>query len=91
MSVAAWHGKIAEQFGKKLGNQYLEGGGEQLIVNLGDLAAQVHSIGEEVKATRQAVTREIDGVKLDFHPTGWKDINGKYGFDNTEKKYTTFR
>lgn len=83
--AAAWHGKIAEQFGNKLANQYLEGGGEQLIVNLGDLAAQVHSIGEEVKATRQAVTREIDGVKLDFHPTGWKDVNGKYGFDNPEK------
>ena len=83
--AAAWHGKIAEQFGNKLANQYLEGGGEQLIVNLGDLAAQVHSIGEEVKATRQAVTREINGVKLDFHPTGWKDVNGKYGFDDPEK------
>jgi uncharacterized protein YukE len=83
--AAAWHGTIAEQFGNKLANQYLEGGGEQLIVNLGDLAAQIHSIGEEVKATGQAVTREINSVKLDFHPTGWKDVNGKYGFGDPEK------
>ncbi|WP_407221040.1 hypothetical protein [Enterobacter sp. CPE_E1214] len=83
--VKAWHGTIAEQFGVKLANQYLEGGGEQLIVNLGDLAAQIHIIGEEVKASGQAVTREINGVKLDFHPTGWKDVNGKYGFGDPEK------
>lgn len=36
----AWHGKIAEQFGQKRANQYLEGGGEQVIINLDEMLKQ---------------------------------------------------
>jgi hypothetical protein len=88
--VSAWHGKIAEQFGYKLPNQYLAGGGEQLIIGLGDLAGDIHLIGEEVKAGGRAVRREVNGVKLNFYPTGWKDVNGKYGFDNSGKLMPPF-
>lgn len=84
--VTAWHGNIAEQFGKDLPNQYLDGGGEQVIINLGDLAKKISDIGNEVKQSGKAMSVNIDGVKLEFKPTGWQDVNGKYGFDKTKKK-----
>ncbi|TPG55431.1 DUF4112 domain-containing protein [Ewingella americana] len=83
--VAAWHGKIAEQFGKELPGQYLIGGGEQVIINLGDLAKQITDIGQEVKKGGRALSTQINGVELAFYPTGWNDVNGKYGFDNPDK------
>lgn len=83
-NVTAWHGKIAEQFGSGLPEQYLAGGGEQVIINLGDLAQKISNIGLEVRKNNKAVSIEINGAKLDFYPTGWHDVNGKYGFGNPD-------
>lgn len=77
----AWHGKIAEQFGQKRTTQYLEGGHEQVIINLDEmLQKEVRRIGEQVKATGQPVRVEINGVKAEFYPTNWQDVNGIYGY-----------
>jgi len=81
----AWHGKIAEQFGQKRANQYLEGGGEQVIINLDEmLKKELNRIGEQVKATGQPASVEINGVKAEFYPSGWKDVEGVHGYNKPE-------
>jgi len=92
----AWHGKIAEQFGQKRPAQYLQGGGEQVIINLDEqLKIELNRIGEQVKATGKAVTTDIYGVKAEFYPTGWKEVDGVHGYsspEGIEPPYaTTFR
>lgn len=89
----AWHGKIAEQFGSAIPAQYLKGGGEQVIINLDEMLKQeVNRIGEQVKATGQAASVEINGVKAEFYPTNWQNVNGVYGYskpEGIEPPYTT--
>ena len=89
----AWHGKIAEQFGNEIPAQYLQGGGEQVIINLEEMYKQeVNRIGEQVKATGHAITVEINGVKTEFYPTNWQDANGVHGYSKPggiEPPYTT--
>jgi len=92
----AWHGKIAEQFGSDIPTQYLQGGGEQVIINLDEqLKIELNHIGEQVKATGKAVTTDIYGVKAEFYPTGWKEVEGVHGYsrpEGIEPPYaTTFR
>ncbi|HBR4754557.1 TPA: hypothetical protein L9W62_000317 [Klebsiella pneumoniae] len=81
----AWHGKIAEQFGQKRPDQYLQGGGEQVIINLDELLKkELNRIGEQVKASGQVVSTEINGVKAEFYPTGWKEVEGVHGYSRPE-------
>ncbi|WP_239101927.1 hypothetical protein [Pantoea agglomerans] len=81
----AWHGKIAEQFGQKRANQYLEGGGEQVIINLDEmLKTELNRIGEQIKASGQPASMEINGVKAEFYPSGWKDVEGVHGYNKPE-------
>ncbi|TKI02614.1 DUF4112 domain-containing protein [Martelella alba] len=81
----AWHGKIAEQFGEKRTNQYLEGGGEQVIINLEEgLKKELNRIGEQVKATGQSASVEINGVKAEFYPTHWQDVEGLHGYSKPD-------
>ncbi|PKE28525.1 hypothetical protein CWS43_21065 [Rahnella sp. AA] len=89
----AWHGTIAEQFGNKIDTQYLEGGGEQVIIKLeGDFFKELNRIGDEVKASGQTAKVELNGVKAEFYPTGWKDVEGVHGYskpDGIEPPYAT--
>lgn len=81
----AWHGKIAEQFGSEIPAQYLQGGGEQVIVNLDEmLKTELNRIGEQVKATGQSASVEINGVKAEFYPSGWKEVEGVHGYNKPE-------
>ena len=81
----AWHGKIAEQFGQKRTTQYLEGGNEQVIINLDQtLQDEVKRIGEQVKVTGQPVRAEINGATAEFYPTNWQEANGRYGYPKPE-------
>lgn len=81
----AWHGKIAEQFGSDIPAQYLQGGGEQVIINLDEtLKTELNRIGEQVKATGQPASVEINGVKAEFYPSGWKDVEGVHGYNKPE-------
>lgn len=81
----AWHGKIAEQFGQKRPDQYLQGGGEQVIINLDEeLKKALNRVGEQVKASGQAASVEINGVKAEFYPTHWKDVEGTFGYTRPE-------
>jgi len=80
----AWTGQIAEQFGDKIPNQFLEGGGQQAFVNLGSLTEQIGKIGQDVKKTGQSFSTEINGVRLDFHPTNWTNVDDVYGYSKFE-------
>jgi len=81
----AWHGKIAEQFGNEVPEQYLKGGGEQVIINLDEqLKKELNRVGEQVKATGLPASVDINGVKADFYPTDWKDVEGVHGYSNPE-------
>ncbi|MFP3646086.1 hypothetical protein [Paraburkholderia sp. SIMBA_054] len=73
-------GQIAEQFGDKVPAQYLEGGGRQLVVDMGALATEITRIGESVKASGTALTETINGVRVDFHPTNWTNVEDVYGY-----------
>ena len=82
----AWHGKIAEQFGKDIPDQYLKGGGEQVIIEL-DRGFQnaINNYGNQIKANGQPMTVDIYGVKAEFYPSEWKEVSGKYGYSKTEE------
>lgn len=82
----AWHGKIAEQFGKDMPDQYLKGGGEQVIIELDErFKRAVNNYGNQVKASGRAMTVDIQGVKAEFYPSEWKEVSGKYGYSAPEK------
>lgn len=81
----AWHGKIAEQFGSEISAQYLQGGGEQVIINLDDmLKSELNRIGEQVKSSGRSASVEINGVKAEFYPSGWKEVEGVHGYNKPE-------
>lgn len=81
-----WHGEIAEQFGKEAPSQYLQGGGEQVIINLDTLLKkELNRVGEQVKASGQAASVEINGVRSEFYPSGWKDVEGVHGYSKPER------
>lgn len=81
----AWHGKIAEQFGSDIPGQYLQGGGEQVIINLDEmLKKELNRVGGQVKATGQPASVEFNGVKAEFYPSGWKDVEGVHGYNKPE-------
>lgn len=79
-TAKAWAGQIAEQFGDKIPAQYLEGGGRQLVVDLGALATEITRLGESVKASGTALTETINGVRVDFYPTNWTNVEDVYGY-----------
>ena len=76
----AWAGQIAEQYGEKQAAQYLEGGGQQLIVDLGALSDEINTIGENVKKFGKAEEHVINGVRVEFYPTNWTNVEGVYGY-----------
>ncbi len=90
----AWHGKIAEQFGSDIPGQYLQGGGEQVIMNLDEmLKKELNRVGEQVKSTGQPASIEINGVKAEFYPSGWKEVEGVHGYskpEGIEPPYATY-
>ncbi|WP_233832536.1 hypothetical protein [Paraburkholderia sp. ZP32-5] len=79
-TAKAWAGQIAEQFGDTIPAQYLEGGGRQLVVDLGALATEITRIGENVKASGTALSQTINGVRVDFYPTNWTNVEDVYGY-----------
>lgn len=84
--ASAWHGKIAEQFGKDIPDQYLKGGGEQVIIELDErFKRMVNNYGNQVKVIGRAMTIDIQGVKAEFYPSEWKEVSGKYGYSKPEE------
>ncbi|WEY38567.1 hypothetical protein [Paraburkholderia sp. SUR17] len=91
----AWYGKIAEQFGTKSPVQYLEGGGDQVIADLGDLSEKISAIGQEIKSENKGVTgykevhrtEIIDGIRVDFYKTNWENVEGVYGYSRYEDDF----
>jgi hypothetical protein len=81
-NAKAWYGQIAEQFGVEFPDQYLVGGAPQLVVDMGDLAKKISEIGEQIKKDGKAVQTEYMGVRLDFLPTHWTDVEGVYGYSH---------
>lgn len=81
----AWAGQIAEQYGAKV-PQYLEGGGEQLIVDLGALANEINKLGEDIKDAKNAGKGGVHvlegGVRVEFYPTHWTNVEGVYGYSD---------
>lgn len=80
-ALKGWFGNIAEQFGDKIKNQYLAGGGKQ--VGMGSLPsalnAKITELGEAAKAGKLG-QGEVMGVKIEVRKTGWADVEGKYGY-----------
>ncbi|ALP66186.1 hypothetical protein [Paraburkholderia caribensis] len=82
----AWQGKIAEQFGSSTPVQYLEGGGEQVVIALGTLADEITKVGEKIKAGERAANGPmiIDGIRVDFIETKWENVEKVYGYSRFE-------
>ncbi|MFM0218073.1 hypothetical protein [Paraburkholderia caledonica] len=76
----AWAGQIAEQFGIERPAQYLEGGGKQLVIDMGKFAEHINVVGERVKETEKAESMMIDGVRMEFFPTHWTNVEDVYGY-----------
>lgn len=86
-NVKAWQGKIAEQYGTTEPIQYLEGGGEQLVANFGELAKEITRIGEELKKANNDVrlSKVIEGIRVDFFKTNWEDVEKVHGYSKVEE------
>ena len=82
----AWQGKIAEQFGSSTPVQYLEGGGEQVVIDLGKLAEEITKVGEKIKAGELAANGPmiVDGIRVDFFETKWENVEKVYGYSRFE-------
>ena len=84
-----WAGQIAEQFGTKVPSQYLEGGGEQLIIDLGPLAKQITDAGEKIKAGESVAPIEWNGIRVEFRATNWKNIEDQYGYSKFKEDFSS--
>lgn len=84
-SVPACTGLISEQVGSKLGSQYLSGGAKQAMITFpAEVASQLNDIGVEVMSTKTfSRVVELGGVRWEFRPTDWPDVNGIYGYLST--------
>lgn len=80
-----WAGKIAEQYGIEVPTQYLEGGGEQLIIDLGPLADQITAAGEKLKGGETVAPLEWNGIKVELRATNWENVEGRYGYSRFEQ------
>jgi hypothetical protein len=78
--LKGWSGQIAEQFGQKVPAQYLEGGGEQLFVNLGELSKEIADMGDNLKSGKEFKPIEKNGIRVEFKPTNWTNVEKVYGY-----------
>ena len=64
----------------------LVGSLEQLIIELDErFKRAVNNYGKQVKSSGRAMTVDIQGVKAEFYPSGWKEVSGKYGYSALEE------
>lgn len=79
--LKVWQGKISEQFGDKIKNQYLEGGGNQLF---GFMPKQIDDavalMGKAAKASGNVGKQTVMGVEIEVVKTGWTNIEGVHGY-----------
>ena len=77
---------VSEQFSKKIGGQFLEGGGQQAVVTaffekkIVELTDQLYKRGGG-KAT--FVLEDGQTIIVEVKQSGWKGINGKIGYGET--------
>lgn len=75
-----WAGRIAEQYGTRIPSQYLEGGGQQLIIDLGPLVHGITEAGERLKKGESVAPIEWNGIRVELNPTNWENVEGRYGY-----------
>lgn len=85
MDLKAWSGQIAEQYGEKVPTQYLEGGGQQLVVDLGELADEITAAGELLKQGKLPPTISKNGVTVELRATNWTNIEDVYGYSKFDE------
>lgn len=79
-SLKGWSGQIAEQYGTQVPSQFLEGGGEQLIIDLGPLADKITEAGEIIKRGETVGPIEWNGIRVELKTTHWDNVEGQYGY-----------
>lgn len=89
--LKVWQGKISEQFGSKIKNQYLEGGGEQLFgfmpKQISDMA---NTMGEAAKTSGTVGKKTVMGVEVEVVKTGWTNVEGKIGYAETGQNLSQY-
>lgn len=83
-----WSGRIAEQYGENVPTQYLEGGGEQLIIDLGQLADKITDVGEKLKRGEPVSPIEWHGIRVEFRATNWEMVEGQHGYSRFVDDFT---
>jgi hypothetical protein len=79
-NLKGWAGRIAEQYGGQIPSQFLSGGGEQLIIDLGPLANKITDAGERVKRGENVAPVEWNGMRVELRATNWDNVEGRYGY-----------
>lgn len=79
-TAKGWAGQIAEQFGNEIPAQYLEGGGKQIFMDLGQLSRDISTMGDRLKKGEQFTSIEHNGIRIEFRATNWTNVNGVYGY-----------
>jgi len=79
-SLPACTGVIAEQSGKTLASQFLQGGNKQAMLKLPkEVAETLSEAGLRAEKTGHEVL-EIGGVRWELRTTGWSEVNGVHGY-----------
>jgi hypothetical protein len=80
--VPACTSTVSEQFGKKLGGQYLEGGGKQAAIDF-SLATDLSDVSDKMQKLAKmggGKATLANGIIVEVRQSGWKGINGKVGY-----------
>lgn len=84
--IPACTSTVSEQFSKKIGGQFLEGGGQQAVVTaffeqqITDMTARLIKRG----GGKESITlADGQSIIVEVRNSGWKGINGKIGYGET--------
>lgn len=72
----------AEQFGKDLAGQYLEGGGPQAFIEA-FLEKEISSVTESLYRKGGGEAMLANGIRVEVRGTGWRGVNGEIGYGET--------
>ncbi|AMO95530.1 putative conserved hypothetical protein [Collimonas fungivorans] len=86
VKIPACTSTVSEQFSKKIGGQFLEGGGQQAVVTA-FFEKQILELTDQLykRGGGKATIAMADGksIIVEVKQSGWKGINGKIGYGET--------
>jgi len=80
--IPACTSTVAEQFGKDIAGQFLEGGGRQAVIET-FLEQEIISIAESLYRKGGGQAKLANGITIEVGGSRWKEANGHIGYGET--------